>query len=192
MTSDVDTAAPEVVTRAQAGDPDAIAELYAQYWGLVYRFCYRRTSNMHLAEDLAMDVFVRLIKKVDTFEWRGQQLGAWLLVVARNRIADLYKSQPVRKEINSGIGADYAAPFPSSAPSPETVATDHVTHGLVIRALEQLESPEQREVLRLRYLEDLSVEEAAATMGNTVGAVKALTYRAVRSMRRMFPDGSPL
>lgn len=192
MTTTVETEAPEVVTRAQAGDPEAIAELYEQYWGLVFRFCYRRTSNTHMAEDLATDVFVRLIKKVDTFEWRGTALGAWLLVVARNIIADRFKSKPYQKEVHCGAGVDYASDYAAPEASPEDVATDRVTYDLVIRALDRLESREQREVLQIRYLEDLSVEETAARLGTTVGAVKALTYRAVRSMRRLFPDGSPL
>lgn len=191
MTTTVDTEAPEVVTRAQAGDPEAIAELYEQYWGLVFRFCYRRTSNTHMAEDLATDVFVRLIKKVDTFEWRGTALGAWLLIVARNLIADRYKSKPYQKEVHSGVGVDYASEYPAAGPSPEDVATDLITHETVIRMMDQL-SPDQREVLRLRFLCEMSMEEAAAAMGKEVSSIKALQFRAVRSMRRLFPDGSPL
>lgn len=186
------TEAPEVITRAQAGDPTAIAELYDEYWGLVFRFCYRRTSNTHLAEDLATDVFVRLIKKVDTFEWRGQQISAWLLVVARNMIADRYKSKAYQKEVHSGIGVDYASEYPNPEQGPEEAVTDRVTYDLVIGAIGRLASREQGEVLRLRFLEDLSVEEVAEKMGVTIGTVKALQYRAVRSMRRLFPDGSPL
>jgi RNA polymerase sigma-70 factor (ECF subfamily) len=191
MTTTVDTEAPAVVTRAQAGDPAAIAELYEQYWGLVFRFCYRRTSNTHMAEDLATDVFVRLIKKVDTFEWRGTALGAWLLIVARNLIADRYKSKPYQKEVHSGVGVDYASEYPAVGPSPEDVATDLITHETVIRMMDQL-SPDQREVLRLRFLCEMSMEEAAAAMGKEVSSIKALQFRAVRSMRRLFPDGSPL
>lgn len=190
MTTTVDTEAPEVVTRAQAGDPAAIAELYEQYWGLVFRFCYRRTSSTHMAEDLATDVFVRLIKKVDTFEWRGQQISAWLLVVARNMIADRYKSKAYQKEVHSGVGADYASDYPAFEPSPEDTATDLITHETIIRMMDQL-SPDQRDVLRLRFLCEMSMEEVAAEMGKNVSSVKALQFRAVRTMRRLFPDGSP-
>ena len=191
MTTTVDTEAPEVVTRAQAGDPAAIAELYEQYWGLVFRVCYRRTSRTHMAEDLAADVFVRLIKKVDTFEWRGQQISAWLLVVARNMIADRFKSKPYQKEVHCGAGVDYASGYAAPDASPEDVATDLITHDTVIRMMDQL-SPDQREVLRLRFLCEMSMEEAAEAMGKNVTSVKALQFRAVRSMRRLFPDGSPL
>lgn len=183
--------APEVVTRAQAGDPDAIAELYEQHWGLVYRFCYRRTSNTHMAEDLATDVFERLIKKVETFEWRGQEISAWLLVVARNIIADRFKSKPYQKEVQSGTTTDYALGYSAAGPGPEDVATDNITHETVLRMMDRL-SPDQREVLRLRFLCEMSMEEAAAVMGKEVSSIKALQFRAVRTMRRLFADGSPL
>lgn len=192
MTATVEVGeAPEVVTRAQAGDPDAIAELYERYWGLVYRFCYRRTSNTHLAEDLATDVFVRLIKRIDTFEWQGKEVSAWLLVVARNIIADRFKSKPYQKEVLSGGPADYALEYSAAGAPPEDVATDAITHATVLRMMDRL-SPDQRQVLHLRFLREMSMEEAAAAMGKEVSSVKALQFRAVRTMRRLFADGSPL
>lgn len=191
MTATIETEAPDVVTRAQAGDSAAIAELWAEHRDVIFRFIYRRLGNPVHAEDLAADVFVRLIKRADTFEWRGTDIRAWLFVIARNLVADVFKSGRFRKEITAGASVDYAQSCLAGDPSPEDTATDRITYDLVLRMMDQL-GDEQREVLRLRFLCDLTIAEVAVAMGKEEGAIKALQYRAVRSMRRLFPDGSPL
>lgn len=184
---------PEILTRAQAGDTDAIAELYQEHRTFIFQCIYRRVGDPNIAEDLTADVFVRMIRNMDRFEWQGTDIRGWLVVIARNMVFDRFKSGRYKKEFPYGSPDDYARD--RSAPEPEArveaTVTDRITSDLVIRMMDEL-SPDQREVLRLRFLCEMSIEEVAATMGKEEGAIKALQYRAVRSMRRLFPDGSPL
>lgn len=193
MTTDVDTEAPEVVTRAQAGDSAAIAELYQAHRTFIFQCIYRRVGDPNIAEDLTADVFVRMLRNVDRFEWQGTDIRGWLVVIARNMVFDRFKSGRYKKEVAYGSPDDYARDRPAPGPEArvEATVTDRITSDLVIRMMDEL-SPDQREVLRLRFLCEMSMEEAAEAMGKNVSSVKALQFRAVRTMRRLFPDGSPL
>lgn len=172
-----------MVTLAVAGDMDAYGAIYEKHYGLVFRFIFRRVGNHALAEDLAADVFLRGLKHCHKFVWQGTDIAAWLLAIARNRIADYFRSSLHQRE-RLGFG-DHTDETPSDdfEARPEDAVIDHMTVKEVTRLLPQL-SPEQREVLRLRFVEDLSLVETAEKTGRSEGAVKALQYRAVRSLAR--------
>jgi RNA polymerase sigma-70 factor (ECF subfamily) len=190
MTTTVE--APEVVIRAQAGDTSAIAELYREHRRFVFMTIYASVGNQQVAEDLTADVFVRLIRKVDLFEWRGTDIRAWLRVIARNIVTDRFKSGRYKYETAYGTPETFAhGEAPDREAKVEAFVTDRLTAELVIRMMDEL-SDDQREVLRLRFLCEMSIEETAAAMGREEGAIKALQYRAVRAMRKLYPDGSPL
>lgn len=180
--------APDVVTRAVAGDSGAFAGLYEQYHGLVFRFIFRRVGNPTLAEDLAADVFVRVLKRINTFTWQGTDIGAWLLAITRNIIADYYRSGRYRYEIASGDGPDDTRASSDLEARPEETVTDHLTNVAVLRLLNEL-APDQHDVMVLRFLRGLSLAETADAMGKNESAVKALQYRAVRSLARHLPEG---
>jgi RNA polymerase sigma-70 factor (ECF subfamily) len=72
--------------------------------------------------------------------------------------------------------------------SPETAVLDHLTNTTLLTAVKRL-NPEQQECIVLRFLQGFSVAETAQTMGKNEGAIKALQYRAVRSLARLLPEG---
>lgn len=173
-----------LVLLAQAGDAGAVAELYDIYRDPVFRFIYYRVGNRHLAEDLASDTWVRALKRLHAYTYQGKDLGAWLIVIARNLIADHYKSGRYRLEVTTGDildAADRCELGPEGAPEDYVVA-----HGIntdLVTALGRL-NEEQRECLVNRFLRGLSVAETAHAMGKNEGAIKALQYRATASLRR--------
>lgn len=179
--------APEMVTLAVAGDMDAFGVIYEKHYGLVFRFIFRRVGNPTLAEDLAADVFLKGLKNCHKFVWQGTDIAAWLLAISRNRIADYFRS-PLYLRERLGFG-DHADETPSDdfEARPEDAVIDHMAIKSVTRLLPQL-SPEQREVLTLRFVEDLSLLETTAKTGRSEGAVKALQYRAVRSLARAYHE----
>lgn len=191
MTTTVE--APEVVTRAQAGDTSAIAELYREHRRFVFMTIYNSVGNQQVAEDLTADVFVRMIRNVDRFEWHGTDIRAWLRVIARNIVTDRFKSGRYKKETAYGSPESFAqnCEAPDREARVESFVTDRLTAQLVIRMMDEL-SDDQREVLKLRFLREMSIAEVAEAMGKEEGAIKALQYRAVRAMQKLFPDGSPL
>jgi RNA polymerase sigma-70 factor (ECF subfamily) len=186
-----DTAATAVwllVERAQAGDAEAFGLLYDRYFDTVFRFVYFRVGNRQLAEDLTADTFLRALKRIGSFTWQGRDLGAWLVTIARNLVADHFKSGRYRLEVTTGdvLDAERAESGPEG--SPESAVVDHVTNVALLKAVKQL-NPEQQECIVLRFLQGFSVAETAQAMGKNEGAIKALQYRAVRTLARLLPDG---
>jgi RNA polymerase sigma-70 factor (ECF subfamily) len=177
-----------LVERAQAGETAAFGLIYDRYVDTVFRFVYFRVGNRQLAEDLTSDTFLRALKRIGSFTWQGRDLGAWLVTIARNLVADHFKSGRYRLEVTTGDVLDADREDRGPEGSPEAAVVDHITNVALLTAVKQL-NPEQQECIVLRFLQGFSVAETAQTMGKNEGAIKALQYRAVRALARLLPDG---
>lgn len=170
-----------LVDRAREGDPEAFADLYDRYVDRVYRFVlYRVSGDVGLAEDITSEVFVRALRKIRGFTWQGRDVGAWFLTIARNLVLDHFKSGRFRLEklgVEPGEGTDQVV-------DPEDQALSRVSQADLYRAIQQLGN-EQQECIYWRFLQGYSVAEAAAAMGKTEGAIKALQYRAVKALYKL-------
>jgi RNA polymerase sigma-70 factor (ECF subfamily) len=178
----------DLVARAQDGDPSAFGEIYDRYNETVYRYIYFRVNNAQLAEDLASETFLRALRRISSFSWQGRAFGAWLVTIARNLVVDHFKSGRYRLEIVKPdvLGTDSPETDPTT--SPETAALEKLTNATLLTAVKKL-NPDQQECIVLRFLQGFTVAETARTMGKNEGAVKALQYRAVRTLARLLPDG---
>lgn len=187
--ADDDTAVESwaLVERAQAGDMDAFGDLYRRYQDTIFRYVCFRVGNRQLAEDITSETFVRALKSLPRFVWQGRDFGAWLVTIARNLTVDTFKSGRHRLEITTGevLNADRADETANGI-DPAAAVIENITNQLLLDGLARL-NPEQRTCLVLRFLQQLSVAETAAAMGREVGAIKALQYRAVRSLTRLTP-----
>lgn len=177
-----------LVERAQGGDTSAFGMIYDRYVETVFRFVYFRVGNRQLAEDLTSDTFLRALKRIGSFTWQGRDLGAWLVTIARNLVADHFKSGRYRLEMTTGDPLDADREDRGPEGSPEMAVVDHITNVALLSAVKQL-NPEQQECIVLRFLQGFSVAETAQAMGKNDGAIKALQYRAVRALARLLPDG---
>jgi RNA polymerase sigma-70 factor (ECF subfamily) len=186
--SDAAAAVWALIERAQSGDGAAFGLLYDRYFDTVFRFVYFRVGNRQLAEDLTADTFLRALKRIGSFTWQGRDLGAWLVTIARNLVADHFKSGRYRLEVTTGDVLDADRPDRGPEGSPEAAVIDHITNVDLLRAVKQL-NPEQQECIVLRFLHGFSVAETAQAMNKNEGAIKALQYRAVRALARLLPDG---
>lgn len=177
-----------LVSRAQAGDSSAFGEIYDRYNETVYRYIYFRVNNAQLAEDLASETFLRALRRISSFSWQGRAFGAWLVTIARNLVVDHFKSGRYRLEIAKPdvLGTDSPEIDPST--SPESAALEKLTNATLLTAVKKL-NPDQQECIVLRFLKGFTVAETALTMGKNEGAVKALQYRAVRTLARLLPEG---
>ena len=172
----------DLVARAQAGDAEAFGELYDRYVDLVYRYVYYRVGTKALTEDLVSETFLRALRRISSFTWQGRDFAAWLITIARNLIADHFKSGKYRLEVATAdmLDADRVTD------GPEGEVLDAITNASLLDAVKQLNA-EQQECVVLRFLQGMSVTETALAMGKTEGAIKALQYRAVRTLGRMLP-----
>jgi RNA polymerase sigma-70 factor (ECF subfamily) len=172
----------DLVARAQRGDAEAFGLLYDRYLDLVYRYVYYRVGAKALTEDLVSETFLRALRRIGSFEWQGRDFAAWLITIARNIVADHYKSGRFRLEVSTAdmLDADRATD------GPENEVLEGITNITLLDAVKKLNG-EQQECVVLRFLQGMSVLETAQAMGKSEGAIKALQYRAVRTLGRMLP-----
>lgn len=175
----------DLVTAAQQGDREAFGQLYQRYADGVSRLVLSRTGDRHLAQDLASETFLRGLRRIDSVSDQGRDVGAWFTTIARNLVADHWKSHRYQREQTT---ADFTDTGPAHDDSgPEQVVIARETAADVRRRVEQL-PPDQRECLRLRFWQDLSTAQTAAAMGRSENAVKALRHRAVETLRATLAD----
>nr|WP_237694968.1 ECF subfamily RNA polymerase sigma factor, BldN family [Streptomyces sp. SID5468] len=173
----------ELVERAQAGETEAFGRLYDHYSDTVYRYIYYRVGGKATAEDLTSETFLRALRRIGTFTWQGRDFGAWLVTIARNLVADHFKSSRFRLEVTTGEMLDAN----EVERSPEESVLESLSNEALLQAVRKL-NPQQQECVTLRFLQGLSVAETARIMGKNEGAIKTLQYRAVRTLARLLPD----
>lgn len=178
-THDVDPMIVGLVERAQNGDQHAFAQLYDRYLDQVYGYIRRRIGRTDAAEDLTSDVFLRAYRNLPKFEWQGVDLGAWLMTIARNRVNDHFKSSRFRLE--RSVGEFYETDTKPTIDDPERIAEAREMARSLAKALDQLKD-DHREVIELRFVHGLDVAATASVMNRTVGATKALQYRALKAL----------
>jgi RNA polymerase sigma-70 factor (ECF subfamily) len=167
-----------LIQRAAQGDANAWAALYDHHYHAVYRYCYYRIGDVNLAQDLASEVFIRMVENIHNFDLRGRPLLAWLYTIARNLIADGYRQ------------AKQVAPFFSEEmpaveeDSPPQSVERRLAAAKVAAALEHL-TEDQRQVIFLKFIQNLTNPEVAYLLDKPEGAVKSLQHRALAALQRV-------
>ncbi len=170
-----------VIARAQSGDVDAIGAIYERYQDGVYRFLYYRVSDRQTAEELTGDVFIKMIKALPNYQIRKVPFQAWLFRIARNLTIDHYRKSSVRDHTVLTEG------FVSDEEDLETQADRSLTNEFLIAALDML-TEDQREVIILRFLNQMPISEVAIMLDKSDSAVKALQRRGLQSLRKIMNE----
>lgn len=184
LTVAVSSASPEVeqlVSRAKDGDRAAFAALYRTYLPTVYKFLFYRLGNKTQTEDMTAEVFLRALRKIGDFTWTGADFGAWLLRIARNLILDEAKSSRARLEALSDELPEDA--HGQAAPAEEAVL-ENLTNVEVYKAIKRLR-PDQQEVITLRFLQGMGVQDVARVMGKKEGTVRTLQFRGLKALEKI-------
>lgn len=172
----------EAVRRAQTGDPEAVGWLYERYYLPVYRYFRIRVEDQDVAEDLAAEVFVRMMEHLPRYRAQGRPFLAWLYTIARNLLIDYYRARP------RAPGPLPADPERKPEMGDELEKIEAQAQWECIRRALQALTPDQQEVLLHRFLEGRSVEETARLMGKQPNAIKALQHRALIALRRRMEE----
>ncbi|MFC2036545.1 RNA polymerase sigma factor [Chloroflexota bacterium] len=170
---------------ARRGDKQAIGELYRRHVDMIYRYTYARVGDVAVAEDLTAQVFLKALEGLESYEPRGAPFRAWLYRIAHARTVDHWRQQQRRQEV---LLVDTV---PAREPLPEEVAIAKAEWDTALGLLTQL-TDDQREVIILRFIEEMSLADVAETLGKTVGAVKALQHRALASLARLLKQETAL
>ena len=171
-----------LVDLAKDGDNDAFGQLYDHYVTGVFRYIYYRVGSRQLAEDLTSETFVRGLRAIQRFTWQGKDFGAWLTTIARNLVADHYKSSRSRLEIVTETIPEGR----TSAAGPEHDVMAQISHEMLFESVNAL-PPEQRDCILMRFIQGLSIAQTAAALDRSEGAVKQLQLRAIRSLAKTVP-----
>ncbi|MEI5525425.1 sigma-70 family RNA polymerase sigma factor [Streptomyces brasiliscabiei] len=167
----------ELALALVAGDDDSLAAAYHRWSALVHALAWRSLGDTGEAEDVTQQVFLGV--------WRGRQgyrsergaMGAWIVGIARRRIADALSARSRRADLVSTVGAALTLADGPGPADPET-ALDRV---LVRAELARLPAP-QRQILHLAFYEDLTQTQIAERTGLPLGTVKSHTRRGLHRL----------
>lgn len=183
----------QLIRRAQQGDNGAFEELLLLHQKKVYNLCLRMSANPDDALDLSQEAFLRAWRSLGQYQFEAS-FSTWLFRLTSNICIDFLRRKKRRQETSltesyddSDEGAELSVP--DAQPGPEQQAITNETKIELARAMEQL-SPEHREILQLRVIEDLQYEQIADILGVRVGTVKSRLARARLSFRKILKAGN--
>lgn len=175
-----------VLTAARRGSPEAFQALYTDLVRPVA--AYLRGKGVPDVEDLTSEVFLAVFTGLDRFTGGQGEFRSWVFTIAHRRVVDHWRRAARTLDTTEHDPDD----DPRTTPSAEDEALDALGTARVHELLAEL-TPDQRDVLLLRVVADLTVEQAAAVVGKPVGAVKALQRRGLAALRRLVEaEGVPL
>lgn len=169
----------QIVDAARAGDERALSDLYTLYFPRVYRYILARTGSTYDAEDLAEEVFMRVLEAIDRFEWREAPFSAWLFRIAHNAVISQRRKDGAR-----GRSAPLTEGMAVDSPGPEELVESRLALNEIMKAAEKLPDA-QRQVIAFRFAAGLSVAETARAMGKGEGNVKVIQHKAIGKLREM-------
>lgn len=170
-----------LLERAREYNLDALGEIYDRYAPLVYAYIYRRVHDAHLAEDLTSEVFVRVLRAIQSQRFWRTSFRGWLYRIAHNLVVDHYRGQPAVPPLplDEGLIQDGSGP--------DTEVAKRFSRQRLWKALQRL-TPTQQQVISLRFGEQLTAREVAEVMDKSIGAVEALQHRALAALQRIMEE----
>ena len=167
-----------LVERGQQGDRAALEELYLLHFDRIYSYLHMSVGNRHDAEDLTTQTFLKMLESIKRFRWQSAPFSAWLFRIAHNLAMDHFRAnrrwQP-EEEVPEPPGEE--------EPSAELTAMQTIGRESMLKLIDHL-SPEQQQVLTLKFVFNLPNAEVAAILDKTEGAIKSLQHRALVSLQK--------
>ena len=181
-----------LVRRCVSGDAVAWQEIVQQYHRRIYNICYRFSGSADDASDLAQEVFIKMYRTLATFDMTRASFMTWVTTVTRNLLVDHFRKGKYDRITdsldatpgNQEEGLTIAEQLEDRAASPEAAVRSQETQKLVHDALRRL-SPELREAVILRDLQDLDYKEIAKVLNVPEGTVKSRINRGRTELARL-------
>jgi RNA polymerase sigma-70 factor (ECF subfamily) len=167
-----------LIERAKA-DPACFVDLYDKYFEPIYRYVYRRVSSVETAEDLVSQTFYDALSHLKSYQHKGYPFSAWLYKIAHNNVLKWYRSNSRHQQVD----LENVVELRSDEDVVEELAVN-TERGNVLAMLEKLEY-EDRELIRLKYFEEVSNIEIGQIMGITANNVGVKLYRALKRLKQL-------
>ena len=163
--------------KARSFDRKALGVIYDDFHQPIYSYIYRRVGDVEVARDLTADVFRRFLQAIHNKTGPNQNLRAWLYRVAHNIVVDHYRLRQNQQHYPLEENIICVGDDPIQA-AELNLKTEKVRAALLCL------TPDQQQVVALKFLEGMSNKEVAEITGKPVGAVKSLQHRALASLQR--------
>lgn len=170
------------IEAAKDGVESAWKDIYTELAGPVTG--YLRSRGAADPEDLSSEVFFQVARNIHRFKGDEDKFRSWVFVIAHRRLIDSRRAQDRRPDFVD----DESGPFESEGGNVEDEVMAELSTARVNEVFEML-TEDQRDVLALRIVADLTLEETASVMGKRVGAIKALQRRALASVKVLLEQG---
>ena len=170
-----------LVDLASAGDQQAFEYLFTRYRDALMRLFEQRLEEKTMASDLLQETFIKVYLHINDYS-KNYTFGQWVYSIARNTLVDHLR----RKSGDVSLDERFRAPLATS-PSPEESVIINQTRAHFYNALEEL-TPEYRQVIEMRFLEEYSYEEIAEKLGRPLNTIKTQIRRARATICKMIID----
>jgi RNA polymerase sigma-70 factor (ECF subfamily) len=185
-----DEPCPEVFSRQQ--DLGELEDAVSQYLPRLYRRAYRYVGDVHDAEDAVQDALLSAYKRLDQFKATAK-MTTWLTTIVTNSALTQLRKRPrhshvsLSEKVNEELDYSLLDSLADARPNPEDECASSESHGFLMQFLSEL-SPSLQQAIRLRYLEGLTIGEAAQLLEVSVETMKARLWRARAQLKRMMRE----
>ena len=169
----------KLVQSAKKGDPLSFGKLYDLFYTKIFRYVAYKVGNREDAEDITAEVFIRMLKSINSFSFQGHPFSSWLFRIAKNMVVDYFRKNSRRK----------TAPLETAGSIQETESLEidyqldlDIEMSNISESIKKL-TDLQQEVISLRFAGGLSIKETASAVGRKENAVKALQHSAIKKLR---------
>ncbi|MDQ0157208.1 RNA polymerase sigma factor SigX [Robertmurraya andreesenii] len=161
-------------------------ELYSKYHQDVFQFIFYMVKNREQAEDLVQEVYIRVLKSYERFEGKSSE-KTWLFSIARNVAIDHFRKQKGWKQKLAEKFDWSTGQVKDDSPIPEEIALHKEEVGMIYQCLDKC-TMDQRMVIIMRYIQELSIIETAEALGWTESKVKTTQHRALKVLKKEMED----
>lgn len=182
-----DLALERALTDRAKVDRQAFAELYRTHVRAVHGLAYRISGSREMAEEATSATFERALRSIATFEWRGGGVRPWLLRIASNEVNEIYRRQMRASRPRGQVALRALAATDGDDPTELHLAGDPPELTAMRQELTTL-NPRYREAITIRYLGEMSADDAAAAMGCSKAVLAVTLHRALGALRRAIQE----
>lgn len=176
----------KAIEAAQGGDLEAVASLYDTHINQVYRYCLARLANVHDAEDVAEEIFLKMLNGLPSYEWRKVPFAAWLMRIARNEVVSF-----TRRNGRRAHDTELPEEMVDRGNNDPAEQTERIMALEDLREAVKLLPEAQREVIILRFASGLSVADTSRALGKNENNVKVLQHKGMQRLQLLMTPKYP-
>ena len=174
----------ELVKKAKK-DPEAFGKLYDKYYSQIFGYILKRVANLDIAQDICSETFLKALKNLWKFKWKGISFSSWLYRIANNEVSNYFRKDKKKISLEK-----IPEPISSSNPSTEILEVEEKLreHQDFLKIQEKISKMEikYQEIIALRFFEKKKIREIADFLGKKEGTRKSLLHRGLEKLRENF------